>query len=73
MNRRERGTEPVSCRIAGRGVSCTHCQGIWFHPGGAQLNQGLSTLLGLDAFDRTAAVLECVTCGQLLWFAHPLE
>jgi hypothetical protein len=60
--------------VAGRSVSCGHCQHDHFVEGRAQLNTAGMTFLNLDWANRSAATLTCTACGRIEWFlADPEE
>ena len=59
---------PQAFELAGRRLTCDHCQQDTFFEGEAQLNTQGMTLLGLDWANRSATYFRCATCGKLHWF-----
>jgi hypothetical protein len=57
-----------SFSLAGKTILCSHCQGDEFIADEAQLNTALMTLIELDWLNKSAAILTCTSCGQVLWF-----
>lgn len=68
MAKQSKQAIPAGYTVAGKAISCTHCQGKEFTADKAQLNTFLLTLIELDWLDSSAAILTCTTCGQVLWF-----
>ena len=56
--------------LRGSDVLCPHCKGDRFTAGEAQLNTALATLINLDWANRSATILTCASCGQILWFQN---
>ena len=54
--------------VAGKLVSCAHCEHNRFVEGRAQLNTAGMTFLNLDWANRSAATLTCTSCGRIEWF-----
>ena len=65
--------EPREYDIAGRPITCNHCQNTRFRKGATLLNTSTMTLLGLDWANRSAITLMCDNCGLVHWFAKPPE
>jgi len=49
-------------------VTCPHCKNDQFDEGSALLNTAGMTFLNLDWANRSASILACKRCGQVLWF-----
>ena len=56
--------------VAGRRVTCHHCDGNRFKSQEILLNTWLLSLLRVDWLDSSATVLTCETCGRLTWFSQ---
>ncbi len=49
-------------------IECSHCSNRLFLKSQAQLNTAGLTFMGLDWLNKTANILICKECGQILWF-----
>lgn len=54
--------------VAGKYVTCGHCQHDRFVEGRAQLNTAGLSFFNLDWANRSAATLTCTRCGRIEWF-----
>jgi len=54
--------------IAGKRVTCPHCEAANFEEGTALLNTLGLTFLGLDWANREAHLLICTRCSSVQWF-----
>ncbi len=74
-NNSKKGGENVAGQYKAGGITvvCPHCENKVFEEGKAQLNTAIATFFNLDWANRSAYTLMCVSCGNIQWFAGPLE
>ena len=62
--------QPRNYSIAGRPVTCPHCECNTFIPGRALLNTPVRSFFNIDFADPSATILVCAECGRIEWFAQ---
>lgn len=64
----EKEPEAKQFSVNNRVVKCSHCETDLFYRSKAQLNTAGMSFLGLDWLNKSADILICRECGQVLWF-----
>lgn len=60
---------PGHYELAGKPITCPHCQNDIFEAGDAQLNTSTMSFFNLDWLNKSVTVLVCTACGQIQWFS----
>lgn len=68
FDNRQQNTDGAQFERGGKTVTCSHCGGVLFVEGQAQLNTAGMSFLGLDWLNKAATVFTCAECGHLEWF-----
>ncbi|MBK1791894.1 hypothetical protein [Persicirhabdus sediminis] len=56
--------------IAGKQLTCPHCQSLEFTKSSAQLNTAMASFMGVDWLNRSADTYQCLACGRIEWFLN---
>ena len=64
----KKDTGPHTFQIKGKLVNCPHCGNTQFLQKQILLNTPGMTFFSLDWANKTASVLICTKCSQILWF-----